>query len=204
MQLNRIDYTKSNANVVNAVDLPIIGKHIENKAYRCWDSFWADIKWIVHNVKSRKPNAVEKSALKWLMTFTRREMDSIRLCHECYKNANEHPADWFSMVCNERHPVVWAKQDTYPYWAAKLMASNTDDDTVVVWFFGSECKHAKINSKFCMKYSKNCLSTNFGEHRDEWDKAQLVSQPAASPMPFDSLRPLEIYIMLLYHFYALS
>lgn len=51
--LQQIDYAKLDENAVNAIDLLTIEKSIENTAYRCFESFWADIKWIVHNIKSR-------------------------------------------------------------------------------------------------------------------------------------------------------
>lgn len=172
----RVDFTKStNEKVANAIDLETIEENIENTTYRCWESFEQDIKWIAHNIKSQTPSEHEKSGINWLVKFTRNELYSIRLCHECYKNANDHPANWFLMVCEERHPVVWAKLDTYPYWPAKLMACNESENMVDVRFFGDN-EQARVMSSFCTTYTKHCPSINFGDDKDAWDKAQSVSQ----------------------------
>lgn len=112
-------------------------------------------------------------ATKWLLKFTRDELHSIRLCHECYVNANEHPKEWFSMVCKETHPVVWAKVETYPYWPAKLMGRNEQNCTVDVHFFGDN-SHSNITSNNCTKYTENCPSHHLAEHKSAWNKAQSV------------------------------
>lgn len=123
----------------------------------------------MHIEKSKKYTATH-----WLLKFTRDELHSIRLCHECYANANEHPNEWFSMVCNEHHPVVWAKLETYPYWPAKLMRRNEHDGTVDVHFFGDN-SHANITSNNCTKYTRgSCPSAKLGQHKEAWDNAQSV------------------------------
>lgn len=118
---------------------------------------------------------MEKKAANWLLKFTSGELYSIRLCHECYTNANEHPTEWIYMVCKQRHPVVWAKLDTYPWWPAKLMATNERDETVDVHFFG-ENNHATIFKNYCINYTEECPSQYFGGHKDKWDEAQEVNK----------------------------
>lgn len=107
------------------------------------------------------------------MKFTRNELQSVRRCHECYVNANEHPNQWFSMVCGGHHPVVWAKLDTYPYWPAKLMDRNEASGTVAVHFFGDQ-RSATIPSINCTKYTENCPSHNLGQYKDAWNESRAV------------------------------
>lgn len=90
-------------------------------------------------------------------------------------NANEHPGEWVSMVCNGKHPVVWAKLDTYPHWPAKLMGQNEQDLTVDVQFFGDDSR-AIIPSNNCSKYTENCPSSNLGGQKNNWNTAQAVRE----------------------------
>lgn len=49
------------------MDLLKMSKRIENQQYRCWEAFFADIKWIVHNTKARK-TCKKCSKLKFLLS----------------------------------------------------------------------------------------------------------------------------------------
>lgn len=116
-----------------------------------------------------------KVARDWVMELARGELLSIRLCHECYVNANEHPAEWMSMVCNGHHPVIWAKLNTWPHWPAKLVGRNEEDLTVFVQFFGDKTSGAPISSTNCTKYTEHCPSSHLGKHKDALIEAQAVS-----------------------------
>lgn len=92
-----------------------------------------------------------KRVTRRLIEFCKKEIHEIELCHECYKNANESPSDWFVMVCSRKHPVVWARVLGGPYEPAKVMKIN--DKTIDVSFFGAHSL-AKVENKFCFKFTK--------------------------------------------------
>lgn len=110
--------------------------------------------------------------IKWLLNFTKEELYSIQLCHQCYTNATLHPADWFTMVCDRPHLLIWARQKSYPYWPAKLMSMN--NGSVDVHFFGAHSR-AVLTPKDCMMFSQKNPSTNIRPYKDDLEKAQQVS-----------------------------
>lgn len=126
------------------------------------------------------------------MKFTREELCSIRLCHECYKNANEHPDEWSTMVCEAKHPVVWAKVATYPYWPAKLL--EFDSDKAVVQFFGEKSR-STVSAHDCLKYTKDCPSIQIGQHKDALERAKMVSKMFERLRVFCTFRLLEHYLV---------
>lgn len=44
-----------------------------------------------------------------LIDYFNEEIDSVKKCAECYRNANDAPDNWFTLVCDEPHLIVWAK-----------------------------------------------------------------------------------------------
>lgn len=58
-----------------------------------------------------------------LAEFIALEMRRLRDCAECYSNRQKYPRDWFTMVCEEPHIIVWIKIND-AYWPAKLMSVN--------------------------------------------------------------------------------
>ena len=46
-------------------------------------------------------------------------------------------SDWFSVPCPQPHLLVWAKQDSWPFWPAKLLGVNPEGKTVSVIYFDS-------------------------------------------------------------------
>lgn len=88
-------------------------------------------------------------------------------------NASKHPNDWFKMVCERPHLLLWAKQKTYPYWPAKLMSVNSDKNTVDVRFFGSHTRSV-LTPKDCLMFSRKNPSVNIGPNRPALEKDQQV------------------------------
>lgn len=119
-------------------------------------------------------DAAAVEALKWLLKFTKNEIYTIRLCHECYRNANLKHDDWFVMPCKQPHLLVYAKQKDYPYWPSKLMAVNMDKNTIEVQFFGDH-KRAVIASKDCVMLSRESMSINFGKLKEKYEDSMEVS-----------------------------
>lgn len=37
------------------------------------------------------------------------EIESVKKCAECFINAHDKPNNWFTLVCNNPHLLVWAK-----------------------------------------------------------------------------------------------
>lgn len=46
---------------------------------------------------------------RMLLDYFKEEIESVKKCAQCYRNANEAPNDWFTLVCDEPHLIVWAK-----------------------------------------------------------------------------------------------
>lgn len=88
-------------------------------------------------------------------------------------NASEHPNDWFTMVCEQPHLLLWAKQKTYPYWPAKLMSVNSDKNTVDVRFFGGHSRSV-LTPKDCLMFSRKNPSVNIGPNKQALEKDRQV------------------------------
>lgn len=111
---------------------------------------------------------------KILLNIAKEELYSIRMCHECHSRANEGNANWFVSTCQQPHLLVWAKQKGFPYWPAKLMLVNNDQNTVDVRYFDSGHLRAVLTLKDCFMYSKQSPKLNFGEHKKSIIRAQQV------------------------------
>ncbi|XP_055301652.1 uncharacterized protein LOC129568114 [Sitodiplosis mosellana] len=164
-------YYDTKGKVFNPLDLTKIGEKTEGGEYICIEDFWSDIKWIVHNTKvHRSGDELAVKATKWLLKFTKDELYTIRLCHECYWNANQKRDDWFTKPCTMPHILIWAKQKGFPHWPAKLMAVDVAKHTVDVQFFGDH-KRIVLTPKDCCIYSETCPSTNIGLLKEKFKKA---------------------------------
>ncbi|XP_055312550.1 uncharacterized protein LOC129574495 [Sitodiplosis mosellana] len=168
-----VEYGNKRGPVCNPLDLTRVGEKTEYAEYTCIEDFWSDIKWIVHNTKvHRSGDKYAIEGLKWLTKFTKNEIYTIRLCHECYRNANQNPKDWFTKPCAKPHILVWVQQKGYPYYPAKLMAVNNDKHTVDVQFFGQhERMVLKPEDSACHIYSEKCPSSSIGSSKYDWEKA---------------------------------
>lgn len=109
---------------------------------------------------------------KWLIEFTKGEIYSIRLCHECYVNANVFPVNWFIKPCKKHHLLVWAQQKTFPYYPAKLISVN-NNNTVDVHFFGKHLRSV-VSPKDCLMYTENFPGIKPVEHVESLAYAQKV------------------------------
>ncbi|XP_031634366.1 uncharacterized protein LOC116347779 [Contarinia nasturtii] len=169
-KLLNIDFSDVDETVFHPLDLAKIKDKTTKQQYRCIAEFSADIKWIEHNVKAhlsrRDKDAVDKT--KWLVDYTNEEMASIRMCSECYCEANQRPDNWMVRPCQKPHLLVWAKQKGYPYWPAKLC---TVDDTVVgrpmvdIYFFSENNKRSRLSATNCRIYSEENPG-NVDSHQD--------------------------------------
>ncbi|XP_055312561.1 MYND-type zinc finger-containing chromatin reader ZMYND8-like [Sitodiplosis mosellana] len=171
-QFMEVDYPRGT--VANTMDLNTISKKIEIGAYSCCEDFYSDIKWIVHNTKIHcSANHGKIKAANVLFNAVKEEMYCIRLCHSCYINLD---VDWFSTPCARLHILVWAKQRTFPYWPAKVMRYNRDQNTVDVQYFGGSHLRGIVPVKNCLLYSQRCPSIWIGPQRREHNEAMKEAE----------------------------
>lgn len=119
------------------MDLSTIEKNIKKKQYGSTEAFLMDVKWILHNCiifnsLGSKLTAIAKSLVK----VCKHEMQEIENCPDCYLNAHTRKDSWFVAACRIPHLLVWAKLKGFPYWPAKAMRINSEEN-VDVRFFGA-------------------------------------------------------------------
>lgn len=50
-----------------------------------------------------------------------RDLDEIMRCRHCYKySIQKNSKFWFCKPCKPPHELVYAKQEDFPYWPAKV------------------------------------------------------------------------------------
>ena len=119
------------------MDLSAIEKNLKRKQYGSTEAFLADAKWILHNsVIFNSSSSKITSTAKSLVRVCRHEMQEIENCPDCYMSAHVKKDSWFVAACRIPHILVWAKLKTYPFWPAKAMRVNIEDN-VDVRFFGA-------------------------------------------------------------------
>lgn len=94
-----------------------------------------------------------------LLDYLVKELDIVKMCTDCYRNANIREMGWFTRVCRKPHLIVWTKRCDYNYWPAKVMSTNGEE--VMVQFFGNHTKSIVSAASTCFLYSdKNPGHTN--------------------------------------------
>lgn len=123
--------------------------------YKSFDEFQMDIYWFTHNCHILYPghSAICINAKK-LTKAVEEEIYCVKKCVECYFNAYNYPENSFVLLCNEPHPIIWAKPIGYRYWPAKLISSQ--NGTVHVRFFGDHL-HADLPGNECYLYTEDPL-----------------------------------------------
>lgn len=91
-----------------------------------------------------------KRITKEFVKFVKEEIFDIEQCEECYGLANQKRKDWFSIPCNKKHPLAWAKVVGFPYEPAKVMSVKNGE--FIVYFFGDH-KRSTLPPKFCFGFS---------------------------------------------------
>lgn len=79
------------------------------------------------------------------------ENESIETCVYCHINANES-SNWFKMVCDVPHLIIWALRKNVKYWPAKVMS--IDGSFVKVRFFGAHHLNHEVHKSKCYLYSE--------------------------------------------------
>jgi len=142
--------------IIHPMNFEIIEKNLKHKKYISTESFFSDIKWILHNsfiyngskssfriTKNKTTyfsyiyldqNKLTHSA-RTLIRIARHEITEIEICPECYlRSAQLITIDWFTKPCTIPHTLCWAKLKTYQPWPAKVLRIVNDE--VDVRFFG--------------------------------------------------------------------
>lgn len=88
------------------------------------------------------------------------EVDSVRICIWCHINANSMSMDvrknWFKLVCEKPHLIIWAQKKNAKYWPAKVMT--VENPFVEVRFFGSDHLNSNVHMSKCFLYSEKSPS----------------------------------------------
>ncbi|XP_055306176.1 MYND-type zinc finger-containing chromatin reader ZMYND8-like [Sitodiplosis mosellana] len=141
--------------IVNPMDLYQIKR--KTHTYTGFNEFYVDICWIVHNcVILFKETHDNTKAARALLNCIIEDVQSAKVCFECYLNANKHPDQWFSMVCDEPHLIIWIKKTGANYWPAKLIKIVTGQE-VKVRLFGDH-SYVDVSSSNCLLYSESSPS----------------------------------------------
>lgn len=145
--------------------------------YKSFNAFLVDVQWILNNymnifagklhvcfvfllyrhysakliISIASDDYEKRSTAEELKELLEDEIDGLKKCGECYSNANYHPNEWFTMVCDEPHIIAWAKFQGCNYWPVKVMSVN--GRILSVRFFGDHT-HSDVAASKCFLYSK--------------------------------------------------
>lgn len=94
-------------------------------------------------------SSLESDASKCLITNVTHDLLEISRCPDCFRNSSErNQCDlWFAKPCFQRHELVFAKQNGFPYWPAKVLSIIKQDKIIKydVRFFGGQHSRALID-----------------------------------------------------------
>uniref|UniRef100_A0A1B6CFV5 Protein kinase C-binding protein 1 n=1 Tax=Clastoptera arizonana TaxID=38151 RepID=A0A1B6CFV5_9HEMI len=140
--------------IIKPMDLSLMEENIKNNLYGSTEAFLADAKWILHNcVIFNSAQSKFTNVARALLKICKQEMLEIENCPDCYQNAHTRSSDsWFIEVCRKPHILVWAKLKGFPFWPAKAMSTNSENQ-VDVRFFGAHDR-AWVPVSACYLYSK--------------------------------------------------
>lgn len=108
-------------------------------------------------------NSTKRAIARRFVDFCKQEIFDINSCIDCYVNANSNDFEWFSKLCPQMHPVVWAKVSGYQYEPAKVM--KVQNDQIEVYFFGTHTA-ALIPPKWCFCFSNENPNKSQSLHED--------------------------------------
>lgn len=157
------------------MNLTILMENIST--YRNFEQFLADVEWMVHNcmilhaskfhflykpkrrrylcsfflLQSLSELHLITRTARVLLEYLIREIDIVKMCTDCYRNANVREMGWFTRVCRKPHLIVWTKRCDNNYWPAKVMSTNGEE--VMVQFFGNHTKANVSTTASCFLYS---------------------------------------------------
>lgn len=110
-------------------------------------------------------------AARSLLNFIAKEIQTVRICFDCYSNNNNYPNHGFTIVCTVPHLIIWAKKSASNYWPAKLLS--VAGQQINVCYFGDHI-HAALTAHNCLLYSELSPSRIFKPSAN-YDAAVKVS-----------------------------
>lgn len=149
---------------------------LQQKPYDTVKQFEEDLKWFEHNCRTIFPHDHGmQEASKELIGYVKERIQIVQSCAECYESTHEYVKNSERKLCLKRHLLLWAKApDCGIYWPAKVLAVNTQEQTVQVHFFG-DFSWCTFPVGSCFLYSKESPQKKRGPHLKIYNKALDVS-----------------------------
>ena len=113
-----------NKYIVNPMSLETIKGKISNKEYCSLESFLADVKWIQHNSHVYKAPQLYNIADEFVKRLEK-SFKEIEKCPDCFLNANYR----FTELCEELHPIVFARRQDSAIWPGKAISVSKSGDS---------------------------------------------------------------------------
>ncbi|CAG0891069.1 unnamed protein product [Darwinula stevensoni] len=145
-------YPKYMEYICHPLDLSSVEYQLKKKHYMSLDSFFSDVKWILHNcIVFNSSDSPLTTVAKKIVKLCREEISEIRVCPDCYYHAHIQPETWFTETYP--HVLIWARMRSFPFWPGKAMRCT--NGSVDVRFFGAHDR-AWVPLKHCFLYSTEC------------------------------------------------
>ncbi|XP_060856969.1 zinc finger MYND domain-containing protein 11-like [Metopolophium dirhodum] len=162
----RIDFL-----IFKIIDLQMIEDKAKDNEYKNVEEFRADILTFVHNIIIF--HGVHSSLADYgrlMLRDCNRDLDEIMRCRYCYKySIQKNTKFWFCKPCKPPHELVYAKQEDFPYWPAKVL--KIEADMYEVRFFGSEHQLGIIDKTQIRPISVNIHTLQSQGRTSQWNKA---------------------------------
>lgn len=137
-------------------------KDIQNKRYDNTWNFIEDLKcFFNYCVNIQKKRDIRKAA-KQFLTYAIEDLESTRICDECFNNAYTHGESSFIIPCKSPHLLLWVLWDGFGYWPAKVMSVDDENHTVNVRFF-SDHKTGVLSENNCYLFSNERPDTDIDQ-----------------------------------------
>ncbi|XP_050532952.1 zinc finger MYND domain-containing protein 11-like isoform X2 [Daktulosphaira vitifoliae] len=157
--------------IFKIIDLQLIEEKADNDEYKNVEEFRADILTFVHNIIIF--HGVHSSLADYgrlMLRDCNRDLDEILRCRYCYKHSiQKNTKFWFCKPCKPPHELVYAKQEDFPYWPAKVL--KIDGDSYKVRFFGGDHHLGTIDKSQIRPISVNIHTLQSQGRTSQWNKA---------------------------------
>lgn len=157
--------------IFKTIDLQMVEDKADNDDYKNVEEFRADILTFVHNIIIF--HGVHSSLADYgrlMLRDCNRDLDEIMRCRYCFKySIQKNSKFWFCKPCKPPHELVYAKQEDFPYWPAKVL--KIEGDTYEVRFFGGEHQLGIIDKSQIRPISVNIHTLQSQGRTSQWNKA---------------------------------
>ncbi|XP_025416328.1 zinc finger MYND domain-containing protein 11-like isoform X1 [Sipha flava] len=157
--------------IFKVIDLQMIEDKADNDDYKNVEEFRADILTFVHNIIIF--HGVHSSLADYgrlMLRDCNKDLEEIMRCRYCYKySIQKNSKFWFCKPCKPPHELVYAKQEDFPYWPAKVL--KIENDVYEVRFFGGEHQLGLIDKSQIRPISVNIHTLQSQGRTSQWNKA---------------------------------